>query len=197
MSGAPTEPQPRPLWLRTLLPHALTALVSVAVAVAITRVSSPSSVPVVAKPTLAAATSTRVPEPISSTPQAPTPQVTPTLEPTAVGVTRRDLLDLRAEDDELRVALWLLRGLNHLADADLALRINNAEAAERALLTTDEALRVAEVRANDALRDPITQLRREVGGVRDDLYLRPQGLDTRIARLRQSILALIGEPPAP
>jgi hypothetical protein len=44
------------------------------------------------------------------------------------------------------------------------------------------------------LRDPIEQLRRDVILIRQDLYNRPDGMDVRLQRIRQSLLTLVGEP---
>jgi hypothetical protein len=61
------------------------------------------------------------------------------------------------------------------------------------IVATDDSLMLAYARTPPALRDPIAQLRRDAGAIREDLYLRPEGMDTRLARFRQSLLALIAE----
>jgi hypothetical protein len=62
------------------------------------------------------------------------------------------------------------------------------------LLALDDALLQATSYANGVLRDPIEQLRRDVILIRQDLYNRPDGMDVRLQRIRQSLLTLVGEP---
>lgn len=87
--------------------------------------------------------------------------------------------------------MYLMRALNHLADAEASLRVNDFVRVEQTLTAIDDALAQAYARAADADRDPIVQIRRDLGGIREDLYLRPEGMDVRLARIRQSIMTLI------
>jgi hypothetical protein len=120
-----------------------------------------------------------------------TPSPQPTEAPLAAAVTRQELIDLRAQDDRLWAAMYLMRALNHLADAEASLRMNDFARVEQTLTTIDDALAQAYARAADADRDPITQIRRDIGIIREDLYLRPEGMDMRLARVRQTIMTLI------
>jgi hypothetical protein len=120
---------------------------------------------------------------------APSPQ--PTDAPLAAALTRQEVIDLRAQDDRLWAAIYLMRALNHLADADALLRVNDLARVEQTLTAIDDALAQAYARAADADRDPIAQIRRDIGSIREDLYLRPEGMDARLARVRQAIMTLI------
>jgi hypothetical protein len=111
----------------------------------------------------------------------------------AGGIARQELIDLRAEDDRLWSAIYLSRAINLIADAETALRANDLARVDQIIVATDDSLALAYDRTTDALRDPIAQLRRDAGMMREDLYLRPEGMDTRLARLRQTLLALIAE----
>jgi hypothetical protein len=106
---------------------------------------------------------------------------------------RQELIDLHAEDDRLWSAVYLVRALSQVADAEAMLRANNLERVDQLLIAVDDSLALAYERADDAAKDPIEQLRREASALRDDLYLRPEGMDERLATLRQTILALIEE----
>lgn len=129
------------------------------------------------------------------------PEVTVVVAQTATAVpqvvadiSRQELLDVKAETQALWSAVYLSRALLHVSDAELALQRNDTTRVEQVLLLLDDALQQASAYANGVLRDPIEQLRRDVIGIRQDLYARPDGLDVRLQRLRQSLLTLIGEP---
>lgn len=177
---------PRRSWLRAALPHMLTAVVAVAASLAaqaaLPRPTPPAGAPPTGVPTLVA------PSPL------PTPTPTPALAPPpSTDIVRQELIDLHAEDDRLWSAVYLVRALSQVADAEAMLRANNLERVDQLLIAVDDSLALAYERADDAAKDPIEQLRREVSALRDDLYLRPEGMDERLATLRQTILALIEE----
>jgi len=129
------------------------------------------------------------PMPTSTVSATPSPQSTEA--PLAADLTRQELIDLRTQDERLWTAMYLMRALHHLDDAERSLRTNDFARVEQTLAAIDEALAQAYVRAAEADRDPITQIRFDVGGIREDLYLRPEGMDIRLARVRQSIMTLI------
>ena len=104
------------------------------------------------------------------------------------------LLDVQAETQALWSAVYLSRALLHTSDAELALQSNDMARVEQVLLALDDALQQAASYANGVLRDPIEQLRRDVIIIRQDLYSRPDGMDVRLQRIRQSLLTLVGEP---
>lgn len=178
--------------LRAALPHAITALVAVALTLGIQRLLPPAA-PGTAQPTEQIGSATLAPSPTTDASptvvSAPSPQ--PTEAPLAAALTRQELIDLRVQNDRLWAAMYLMRALNHLADAEASLRVNDFVRVEQTLTAIDDALAQAYARAADADRDPIGQIRRDLGGIREDLYLRPEGMDVRLARIRQSIMTLI------
>jgi hypothetical protein len=68
---------------------------------------------------------------------------------------------------------------------------------EQILLLLDDVLQRATSNASTTARDPIEQLRRDVVTIRQDLYVRPDGMDQRLARMRQALLTLVGERDRP
>jgi hypothetical protein len=168
--------------LRAVLPHLATAAAAIALSLAI-QVALPRPVEqiVVTPPTPA--------QPVPAT-QPPTPPAA-TAPPLAPGISAQIVTDLRAEDSRLWGAIYLSRALSQISDAEAALRANDLPTVDQTLLAVDESLALAYARADSAGSDPIDQLRREAGTMREDLYLRPEGMDARLARLRQTILALI------
>jgi len=129
------------------------------------------------------------PMPTSTVSATPSPQSNEA--PLAAALMRQELIDLRAQDEQLWAAMYLMRALHHLTDAETSLRVNDFARVEQTLAAIDEALAKAYVRAAEADRDPITQIRYDVGSIREDLYLRPEGMDIRLARVRQAIMTLI------
>jgi hypothetical protein len=173
--------------LRALLPHLFTALVAIALNVVI-QASLPRPTALVAlPPTLPIST----PRPAATA--LPTVPPAPTAPPPASGITRQELLDLRAEDDRIWSAIYLSRAISQVADAESALRSNDFDRTDQMIIATDDSLALAYARTPNTLRDPIAQLRRDAGVLREDLYLRPEGMDARLAQLRQTLLALIAE----
>ncbi len=174
--------------MRIIAPHAVTALCAVIVSSIITSIvatpgtpTAPVVITVVVTPSVRP---TVVPRPSNTAEPVP-----------AAGISRQELLGLRAEDDAVWSALYLIRAISHADDADAALRVNALAEVDQALIAVDDALSLARSRASRVARDPIDQLRRDVGMMREDMYLRPEALDGRIDRLRQTILTLIGRGP--
>ncbi|HMP42185.1 MAG TPA: hypothetical protein PKA05_17540, partial [Roseiflexaceae bacterium] len=176
--------------LRAALPHLLTATAAVAVSLTLQLVIVPAgdTAPPPSTPTVPPVV---MPSPVPTSAPPPTPAATaPAL---SAGISRQELLDLRAEDDRIWVAIYYARAISQIAEAEAALRINSLNEVDLALIAVDDSLSLARDRSVGAERNPIEQLRRDVGGMREDLYLRPEAMDTRLARLRQAILALIGQ----
>jgi hypothetical protein len=189
--AAPIEPARPALsrWFGQFWPHALTALIAISASLGLQLLLQPTS-------TSTRATATSIPAIATVTPQpvvVPTSIPLPTALPPASGITRQELLDLRAEDDRIWAAIYLSRAISQIADAETALRQNDLERADLMIVATDDTLALAYERTATALRDPIAQLRRDASLIRDDLYIRPEGMDTRLNRLRQTLLALISE----
>jgi len=73
------------------------------------------------------------------------------------------------------------------------MRVNELESVAQSLVAVDGSLELAYERADESIKGPIAALRRDAGAIRDDLYVRPEGMDARLAVLRQMMLTLIGE----
>jgi hypothetical protein len=192
--GTPAEPSSPggsagvrpPLW-RSLLPHLFTAVAAVATSLLLQLVFASQRPVAPPTPTLT------LPTPRPTLPPSPTSVPQPSSPPLSSGITSQELADLRAEDDEIWTAIYLSRAISQIAEAESAMRANDLAAVDQTLIAVDDSLALAAARAADAQRDPIDQLRRDASAMREDLYLRPEGMDARLARLRQTILALIEE----
>jgi hypothetical protein len=174
-------------WLRAALPYIITAAIAVAVSVAIQAtllrpaplgILAPTNAPTAALPT--------------SAPQPTVPPITAAPAP-APDIIRQELADLRAEDDRMWAAIYLARAISQVSDAEAQMRANDLENAAQSLVAVDGSLELAYERADESAKSPIEQLRHQAGAMRDDLYVRPEGMDARLVVLRQTILALIGE----
>src|SRR5262245_18377851 len=180
----------RPLWRRWLLsvlPYALTAAVTIAIVFALQAALPPPTGPAFVVPTPAPPTPTTAPAPTAapaSTSAAPAP---------APDIVRQELLDLRAEDERLWAAIYLARAISQVSDAEAQMRANDLERVAQSLVAVDGSLELAYDRADESIKSPIEQLRQRTSGIHDDLYIRPEGMDLRLAELRQTILTLIGE----
>ncbi|HET9222932.1 MAG TPA: hypothetical protein VFO07_10530 [Roseiflexaceae bacterium] len=179
-----------PSWRRRLfavLPHVVTIALAVAIGLALqAALSRPGGLAFVV-PTPAPPTPTAVPAPtavLAATGDAPAP---------APDIVRQELLDLRAEDDRLWAAVYLARAISQVSDAEAQMRANDLEHVAQSLVAVDGSLELAYERADESIKSPIEQLRQRTSGIHDDLYIRPEGMDGRLAELRQIILTLIGE----
>lgn len=178
----------QPTWQRRLvrgaLPHLFTAVVTLLLA---WFVVPRDRVVVLQSPSKAT--------PVNATRATALPAMTATLtSPLVQDIARQEMLDVKADTAALWCAVYLTRALAHASDAEAALARNDMTGAAQMLLLMNDALQRAAVTATSAVRDPIEQMHRDVVTVRQDLYLRPNGLDVRITRLRQSLLTLIANP---
>ncbi|WP_238613241.1 hypothetical protein [Candidatus Oscillochloris fontis] len=172
---------PPPPRLRAALPYLLTAVAAVFVSLLIQMTLLQPAPALVPSPT---------PLPLPSpTRLAPTPQPSPL--PADERVLRLALLDLEAEDRHLWSAIYLLRTASQIDDALLAVQTNDLEAARRALLNARRSLDQAYAVSGEPQKGPIDTFRLQIGQIRDDLYLRPEGLDRRLRQMRQLILSLV------
>lgn len=177
----------QPRWQRRLLagalPHVITALVTLGVA---WLVVPRDRVVVLSSPTPTRVISQDVTAVVGAT-------VTPA--PALVrDMSRQELLDVKADTAALWSAVYLSRALAHLSDAEGTLAHNDLNGTAQMLVLLDDTLQRASVTAASEVRDPIEQIRRDVVTVRQDLYMRPNGLDKRLRRVRQALLTLIGNP---
>ena len=196
MSDIPPEPAVpadsprRPSWRRRLfavLPHLLTIALAVAIGFALQEALLRPAQPAFVVPTPAPPTPTAA--------QAPTvtPATTSAAPAPAPDIVRQELLDLRAEDERLWAAVYLARAISQVSDAEAQMRVNDLEHVAQSLVAVDGSLELAYERADESIKSPIEQLRQRTSGIHDDLYVRPEGMDGRLAELRQTILTLIGE----
>ena len=187
------EPAPHRSWLRLLLPHAITAIVAIAVSLGALALLSPQIPAAAPAPTAAPATPTAVPSPRPTARPAP-PQSTAL--PLSQGISQQELADIRAEGDRKQAQIYLLLAIVQIDDAEAALRSNELVSVGQSLVAIDNSLDLAYARyerAGDSARDAIAQRRIEVGKMHDDLYLYPEGMDVRLSTMRQLTLALITE----
>ncbi len=173
--------------VRAVLPHVCTALITLAVAWGLWGQPQPVAVGVTEPTAVVAPRPTEIR--IAATP-------TPASE-VVRDISRQELLDVKAETQALWSAVYLSRALMHASDAELSLRENDLGRVEQILLLLDDALQRATTTAATTARDPIEQLRRDVVTMRQDLYVRPDGMDQRLARMRQALLTLVGEGERP
>ena len=170
--------------LQGALPHVVTALVTLVLAWF-----------VVPRDRVVVLQNTTKATPVAGTVATTIPAVTATPAPPLVQeISRQEILDVKADTAALWCAVYLTRALAHASDAEAALARNDLTGTAQMLLLMDDALQRAAVTATSAVRDPIEQIHRDIVAVRQDLYVRPNGLDVRIKRLRQSLLTLIANP---
>jgi hypothetical protein len=187
--GTPAQepPPPPPRW-RAALPHVFTALLTLALALTLQPFLRPAAVQVVIPTAVVAPSASAQPR----TPPTPA-QLTP-VTTSESGFLRQELADLRAGQQQLWSAVYLSRALNQIAEAESTLRSNDFSAVDQALIAADDSLAMAYLRADRSIQSPIETLRREIDGLRDDLFLYPERMDLRLMRLRQFILTLIEQP---
>jgi hypothetical protein len=170
-----------------VLPHIFTAALAVAIGFALQAALLRPVEPAFVVPTSGPPTSTTAPAPTAApapTGAAPAP---------APDIVRQELLDLRAEDERLWAAVYLARAISQVSDAEAQMRANDLEHVAQSLVAVDGSLELAYERADESIKSPIEQLRQRTSNIHDDLYVRPEGMDSRLAELRQIILTLIGE----
>jgi hypothetical protein len=176
-----------------LLPHAITAVVAIAISLGALALLSPQVPAPAPEPTAVPAAPTAVPSPRPTTRPAP-PQSTAL--PLSQGISQQELADIRAEADRKQAQIYLLLAIVQIDDAEAALRSNELSSVGQSLVAIDNSLDLAYARyerAGDSARDAIAQRRIEVGKMHDDLYLYPEGMDVRLSTMRQLTLALITE----
>ena len=174
-------------WARAAWPHLLTAALAIAISLAAQALLVRPAEPTVIVPTSAPPAPTPIPEPTAT---AAPPGTAPAPAPEIV---RQELIDLRAEDDRLWAAVYLAKAISQVSDAESQMRANDLGNVAQSLVAVDGSLELAYDRADESIKSPIAEMRRTAGTLHDDLYVRPEGMDTRLVVLRQTILALVGE----
>lgn len=135
--------------------------------------------------------------PATSTAREPriAPQRLPGAEALSDEAMSRELRSLRAELRDLWSAYYLARAAIQLADAEVALRVNDLDEIERLLATAAVSLDLAYEHSSEQDKGPIGEFRAQVGAMHEDLAIRPENLDLRMRRLRQSMLSLANKEP--
>ncbi|NNJ09893.1 hypothetical protein EKD04_006095 [Chloroflexales bacterium ZM16-3] len=189
---APTPPAPR--WrtkLMATLPYIATAVVAVLCSLLIQSVRWPlaAGVPVAAtqEPTVAATVS-----------PSPTPQPRATASPASElpadeSILRLQVLDLEAADRRLWSAIYLLRAASQIDDSIVALQANDLDEVNRVMLNARRSLDRAYAFSAEQEKGPIDTFRLQISQARDDLRVRPEGLDRRLRQMRLLILSLVDE----
>lgn len=185
----PSLPLPRhwQRYVRLVAPHVLTIAASLALFLVIHYWVLPAPAP--AAPQIATVT------PAPTVPPTPLPSPQPALPPAQLddGLLRLTILDLQAENAQLRAATHLLRAAITLDEAVQALQRNDFAEADRALMTARRALDRAYQLSVEPRKGPIDSIRLQISQIRDDLGVRPEGADRRLWQVRRLILALVDE----
>jgi biopolymer transport protein ExbB/TolQ len=129
----------------------------------------------------------------TSAPAAPVPSALPADE----GGLRLAILDLEAADRRLWSAIYLLRAASQIDDAVVALQSNDLDEADRILLNARRSFDRAYASSAEQEKGPIDTFRLQISQVRDDLHIRPEGLDRRLRQIRQIVLSLVDENTDP
>ncbi len=103
----------------------------------------------------------------------------------------QELQTLQHDVETIWSAYYLSRAANQLADAETALHVNNLSEVEPILVTVGISLDRAYQHSREQHKGPISEFRMQVGKMREELYIRPEHMDERIRRLRQSMLSLV------
>lgn len=175
--------------LRTALPFVATAVVAVALSLLL-QAALPATQAVATPPPTAPATAAPAPPTATVEPPLATPTPAPTPLAPDERILAQEILDLRAELRTSQSDTYLLLAALHLADAETALRVNNLDETERLLVTARVALDRAYERA-EVFKSPIDDFRAQVGKMREEVRIYPDGMDQRLRRLRQNILSLV------
>lgn len=129
--------------------------------------------------------------------QIPIVLVLPTEQPTIIATPLpRDVLgqqvtELRQQVDELKGLLLVGQAQDHLALAGASLAQNDLTKTNQELVAAHAALDRAFAQVGEALKQVVDNQRREVGRVRADLYIAPEGLDIRLRTMQNQLLALM------
>lgn len=106
---------------------------------------------------------------------------------------QQDIRHLESEVQRLWSAYYLARAATQIADAEDALRVNDLDEVENVLMTVGVSLDFAYERTGEQHKGPISEFRMQVGKMHEDVYIRPENMDVRLRRLRQSMLSLVDE----
>jgi hypothetical protein len=176
--------------LTAALPFLVTVIVAVALSLLLSSVFAPQ------QPTHAvsiSATNTPRPNAPTTTLPAATPTSTALISEGSADLLRLEVADLRAENRHIWSVIYLLRTAVQLDDAATALRINDLNEVERLLSTARLSLDEAYRYGTEQDKGPIDTFRSELSAIREDLRVRPEGVDQRLAEVRRLVLSLVEE----
>jgi hypothetical protein len=130
----------------------------------------------------------------------PVPIPSPTVSGTIVLSPTVTPAPLSFDDERIQEALQriyfreqLLKASLELLRAETYLDSNDIRQVERELVAVSATLEQAGRFADESLLETIADLQRDLSGLREDLYLRPERLREGIRRLWQRVDVLIGE----
>jgi len=181
--------------LAATLPYAATAVVAVLCSLLIQAVigrppaaPAPTAAPR-AEATAPASQASPTPPGAASATATPAPSALPADQ----SILRLELLDLEAADRRLWSALYLLRAASQIDDSVVALQANDFDEVDRILLNARRSLDRAYAFSAEQEKGPIDTFRLQISQARDDLRIRPEGLDRRLRQMRLLILSLVDE----
>lgn len=168
-----------------MLPYILTATIAIVLSIVIQMLLLSQSV-------TPSAPIAEVSEPTPS-PVPPSPTVVATELPLEENIARQELAEVRAQLRRVQTTNYLQSAIAQTADAELLLRDNELQSVSQTFIAVDDSLALAYIEADESVQSPINELRRELSQMHSDLYVRPEDMDTRLGRLRQSMLSLVTE----
>lgn len=216
MCESPSPPASRPLCPSAIRPYLLAALAGALVTLLVqglfvmgynpllppealavppqqaataTTTATPTATPTVTS--TVAITRTRTPRPTRTRTPTPNPDIAAMRDD--IAALREDVALLQTELRSLWSAYYLARAANQIADAEAALRVNDLDEVEQVLATVGLSLDLAYEQSDEQDKGPISDFRMQVGAIREDVYIRPEDMDLRLRRLRQSMLSLVDE----
>jgi hypothetical protein len=145
------------------------------------------------EPARISATNTARPAASTADPPPALPPTSAALPEGSADVLRLEVADLRAENSHIWSVIYLLRTVVQLDDAAAALRINDLNEVERLLSTARISLDEAYLYGTEQDKGPIDSFRSELSAIREDLRVRPEGVDQRITEVRRLVLSLVEE----
>ncbi len=101
-----------------------------------------------------------------------------------------ELALLRREMERLWSAYYLARAANQIADAEAALQINNFDHVEQSVTAAAASVSRAYEYSAEQEKGPISEFRAQLSTLREEVRVRPEGMDQRLRSLRQRMLSL-------
>lgn len=192
------------VWLnriRAVLPSVVTIVVAIGLALLIQNLLiAPRSAAKLGLPEPSAGQAvppTVAPAPTRQPTRTPAPTATPApLSPIIAGSASPvapdpdELALLRREMERLWSAYYLARAANQIADAEAALQINNFDHVEQSVTAAAASVNRAYEYSAEQEKGPISEFRAQLSTLREEVRVRPEGMDQRLRSLRQRMLSL-------